>query len=73
VHQMRGHVWGSTLLADGRIYVGDEYGDFVVLSADRQGKLISKTNLGSAVYSTPIAANGVLYVASQTHLYAVAR
>ncbi len=72
-HQMRGHVWGSTLLADGKLYVGDEYGDFVVLAAGRDEKVISKTNLGSAIYSTPVAANGVLYVASQTHLYAVVK
>jgi len=28
-------------------------------------------NLGAPIYSTALVANGVLYVSSQTHLYAV--
>jgi len=27
-------------------------------------------NLGAPVYSTPVVANGVIYIASNTHLYA---
>ncbi|MBL7221827.1 MAG: hypothetical protein ISS69_17085, partial [Phycisphaerae bacterium] len=34
-------------------------------------KLLGKIRLGSAIYSTPVAANGVLYVASQRELWAV--
>ena len=33
--------------------------------------MISETNLGSQVYSTPVVANGVLYIASNTHLDAL--
>ena len=69
-HDMKAHIWGSTLVADGKVYVGDEDGDFVVMSASKEKKIISTTNLGAAVYSTPIVANGVIYVGSQTHLYA---
>ena len=36
----------------------------------RKRKLISQTNLGGPVYSTPVVANGVLYVHSNTHLFA---
>jgi outer membrane protein assembly factor BamB len=69
-HDMKAHIWGSTLVADGKVYVGDEDGDFVVMAATKEKKIISTTNLGSAVYSTPVIANGVIYVGSQTHLYA---
>ncbi|MBN2506245.1 MAG: PQQ-binding-like beta-propeller repeat protein [Verrucomicrobia bacterium] len=69
-HDMKAHVWGSTLVADGRAYVGDEDGDFVVLAATRDLKVLSEVNLDAPVYSTPVAANGVLYVGSQTHLFA---
>ena len=62
---------GSTLVADGKVYVGDEDGDFVVLAADKTKKVLSETNLGAPVYSTPIVANGVMYVGSQTHLFAI--
>ena len=69
-HDMKAHMWGSTLVADGKVYVGDEDGDFVVLAATKEKKLLSETNLNAPVYSTPVVANGVIYVASNTHLYA---
>jgi outer membrane protein assembly factor BamB len=70
-HDMKAHMWGSTLVADGKVYVGDEDGDLVVLAATKEKKIISTTNLGAAIYSTPIIANGVIYVHSQSHLFAL--
>jgi outer membrane protein assembly factor BamB len=69
-HDMKAHMWGSTLVADGKVYVGDEDGDLVVLAASKELKVLSECNLGAPIYSTPVVANGVLYVASNTHLYA---
>jgi outer membrane protein assembly factor BamB len=70
VHDMKAHMWGSTLVADGKVYCGDEDGDLVVFAASKEKKILSITNLGAPVYSTPVAANGVLYVHSNTHLFA---
>jgi len=80
VHDMKAHMWGSTLVADGKVYVGDEDGDLVVLAATKEKNILSKVsvdgreqdgpNLGAPVYSTPVVANGVIYIASNTHLYA---
>jgi outer membrane protein assembly factor BamB len=72
VHDLKAHIWGSTLVADGKVYIGDEDGDLAVFAASKEKKLISETNLGAPVYSTPVAANGVLYVSSNTHLFAFA-
>jgi outer membrane protein assembly factor BamB len=72
-HDLKAHVWGSTLVADGKVYIGDEDGDLAVFAASKEKKLLSETNLGAPVYSTPIVANGVLYVASNTHLFAFAK
>lgn len=69
-HDMKAHMWGSTLVADGKVYVGDEDGDFVVLAASKEKKVLSEANLNAPVYSTPIVANGVIYVQSNTHLFA---
>ena len=41
------------------------------LEVERELKVLSEIRLGSPAYSTPIAANGVLYVASQKYLWAV--
>jgi outer membrane protein assembly factor BamB len=71
VHDMKAHMWGSTLVADGKVFVGDEDGDFTILAAAKEKKVLSETNLGAPVYSTPIVANGVMYIGSQTHLFAI--
>ena len=42
----------------------------IAFKKSKEKKLISQTNLGGPVYSTPIVANGVLYVHSNTHLFA---
>jgi outer membrane protein assembly factor BamB len=70
VHDMKAHMWGSTMVADGKVYVGDEDGDFTVLAASKEKKVLSECNLGAPVYSTPVIANGTIYVASNSHLYA---
>jgi four helix bundle protein len=69
-HDMKAHMWGSTFVADGKVYVGDEDGDFVVLAAAKTKEVISETNLGAAIYGTPIVANGAVYIQSNTHLFA---
>jgi outer membrane protein assembly factor BamB len=73
---MKAHMWGSTFVVDGKVYAGDEDGDFVILPArkdfdPKKDKPIFEANMGAPVYSTPVVANGVLYLASNTHLYAM--
>jgi len=41
------------------------------MTAGKEAKVLSRVQLGSAMYTTPIVANGVLYVASQQYLWAV--
>jgi hypothetical protein len=36
---MQAHMWGSTFVADGKVYVGDEDGDFVVFASDKEKKI----------------------------------
>ncbi len=70
-HDLKAHIWGSTLVADGKVYVGDEDGDFTVLAAAPEKKVIGETSLGAPICATPITANGVLYLQTHQHLYAV--
>jgi len=72
-HDMKAHMWSSTMVADGKVYVGDEDGDFVVLAAKGgpKAEVLSECNLGAPIYSTPVIANGVIYIASNTHLFAL--
>ena len=70
-YQTKGSIWASTLVADGKVYIGTRRRDFYVLAASREKKLISSTKLDSPMCSTPVAANGVLYITTLKKLYAV--
>ena len=63
-------VWGSPLVADGKIYLGDEDGDIAVLKVGTTKELLHEMNVGAAVYTTPVAKDGVLYIASRSTLFA---
>lgn len=71
-HDMFAAVWGSTMYIDGKIYIGDEDGDVAVLQAGRELKVISEQNMNSSVYSTPVPANGALFINNRNQLFALA-
>lgn len=70
-HELRGEIWASPFVADGKVYLGTRRGQFVVMAATREKRVISTIDLGAPISSTTTAANGVLYVATMTHLYAI--
>ncbi|HXO40691.1 MAG TPA: PQQ-binding-like beta-propeller repeat protein [Thermoanaerobaculia bacterium] len=72
VYNSYGAIWGSPLVADGKVYIGNEDGDVAVLRAARQLEVVSKVNMGSAVFSTAVAQDGVLYIATRSKLFAIA-
>ena len=71
-HDMFAQAWGSPLIVDGKVYVGDEDGEVSVFKLDpKENEPIAVVDMGNSVYSTPIVANGVLYIANRTHLFAI--
>lgn len=72
-HDLFAAVWGSTMVVDGKVYVGDEDGDVCVLQHGREKKILHEMNMGGSVYTTPSPANGVLFIASRNKLYALAK
>jgi outer membrane protein assembly factor BamB len=72
VHDMLAAVWGSPMVIDGKVYLGDEDGDIVVLEAAREKKQIAEMNMGSSVYSTVVPAHGALFVMNRNQLFALA-
>jgi hypothetical protein len=70
VYETRQETWGGPLVAGGRLYFGNKT-HFYVMAEGKSPELLSRIRLGSPIYSTPVAAGGVLYVASQHYLWAV--
>ena len=71
-YDMLAAVWGSPYVVDGKVMLGDEDGDLTVLKAGREMEVLAEIGFGNVIYSTPIAANGTLYVMTRSHLYAIA-
>ncbi|MEO6724665.1 MAG: PQQ-binding-like beta-propeller repeat protein [Blastocatellia bacterium] len=71
-HDMFAAIWGSAVVIDNKVYLGDEDGDVAILQAGREKKLIAEINMGSSVYSTPVPANGALFLMNRNQLFALA-
>ncbi len=71
-HDMFAAIWGSPMVIDGKVYLGDEDGDVTVITADKTMKLIAENNMGSSVYSTAVPANGALFLVNRNQLFAIA-
>ena len=72
VHRADGEIWASTLVADGKVYVGSLRGEFWILAAGREYKVLSRVDLDDPIHATATAANGTLYIATMRRLYALA-
>jgi hypothetical protein len=63
-------VWGSTLVADGKVYLPTEKALWI-LAAGKEMKMLSKIILGAPAWPSPVAANGTLFVTSKNWMWAV--
>ena len=70
-HDMLAASWGSPLIVDGKVYIGDEDGDISIFRLSKEKDLIAEINMGNSVYSTPIVAGDTLYIANKSHLFAI--
>ncbi len=63
IHDAQCETWGSTLIADGKIYMPtSKY--LWILKAGKTLTILDRINLGSRVFASPVVANGTLYVAT---------
>jgi outer membrane protein assembly factor BamB len=70
-HEVKGDVWASPLVADGKVYLGTRSGTFYIFNASREKKFLSEIELGAPISGTATAANGTLYVATMERLFAI--
>ena len=72
-HDMLAASWASPLIADGKVYIGDEDGDITIFKLELADKIkiLAEINLGSALYTTPVAANDSIYVANRNRIFAI--
>lgn len=71
VHEVGKPIWGSPLVADGKVYLGTGGNALCVLRAGKQLEEISRIRMRDGIFCSVTAANGTLFVATRKHLYAV--
>jgi outer membrane protein assembly factor BamB len=71
-HDVQAAVWASTLVVDGKVYLGDEDGDIVILQTGKVKKVIGEINMGGGIYGTLVPAHGMLLVNNRNLLFAIA-
>ena len=62
---------GAPRWCDGKVYVAHGR-DFCIFAASKEKQVLFATEFDAPINSTPVAANGVLYVATLRQLYAIA-
>ena len=67
------HIWGSTLVVDGKVLVGNEAGEIIILAAAKTKQEIARIEFDAPIIATPVVANGKLYITTQKHVFAFAK
>ena len=85
-HDMLAAVWGSPLVVDGKVYLGDEDGDITILKTGKEpgkcdpaaGKVdvpcanvIAEINMGNSVYGTAVPAHGALIINNRSTIFSI--
>ncbi|MCA9249649.1 MAG: PQQ-binding-like beta-propeller repeat protein [Phycisphaerales bacterium] len=64
-------IWGSPYVVDGKVYLGDEDGEVVVLKHGPKLEEIATNDMLNSVYTSPVAANGTLFVTNRRMMVAI--
>jgi outer membrane protein assembly factor BamB len=72
-HDLKGNVWASPTVIEGKVYLGVENGDLSVFEHGKQKKEPVVIDTGGSIKGAPVAVNGVLYLQTESKLYAIAK
>ena len=70
-HDMLAAAWGSPMIVEDRVYIGDEDGDICIFRLSKEMDLIAENSMSNSVYSTPVVANNTLFIANKDHVFAI--
>lgn len=70
-YNMESEAWGSPLIVNDRVYIGDSDGEIAVFRCAAEMEKLSEVYMESACFTSPIVANDTLYIANRNRLYAI--
>jgi outer membrane protein assembly factor BamB len=71
VHDLKASVWGSPYWVDNKVFIGTEDGDVWIFQPGKKRRVMNTIPMNWPIRSTPTVANGVLYLATESHLIAI--
>ena len=74
VHDLLSGVWGSTVIVDNKVFLGNEDGTLTVFKhSSEKAEVLAEisTTSYSAIYSTPTFANGKLFLSDRARIYCI--
>jgi outer membrane protein assembly factor BamB len=72
-HDMKSAMWSSPYWVDGKVYIGNDDGDMYMFAHGKEKKQLGQIGMDRPIKTPAIAANGVLYIMTDTRLYAIAQ
>ena len=63
---------GVPCVVDGKVLLGTTDGEVLVLEHGKELNVLATNDLQGTTYTTPVAANGVLYITNRQALFAIA-
>ena len=73
-YDMLAQSWGSPMIADGHVFIGDEDGDVAIFEFGKDNvEPIDEINMGSSVYSTPVGANESIFISTKDKLFSIGK
>jgi RNA polymerase sigma factor (sigma-70 family) len=71
VHDLRAEVWGSPYWVDGKVFVATLDGELWIFNHGKKAGKAQVIDLVEPIRTTPVVANGVLYLMDGSNLYAI--
>jgi outer membrane protein assembly factor BamB len=72
-HDMLAQSWSTPLIAGKNVYIADQDGKVTIFELSKEKKMVgSEQDMGTPVYTTPVVANGVMFISTFNALYAIA-
>jgi len=71
VLKTKGDFRGNTVIADGKIYVGNSKGQFYILKEGKTLEILYQTRFPQGISGACVVANGSLFVPAGDTLYAI--
>ena len=71
-HDTISNIWGSPLVVDKKVFLGNEDGELIIMEAGKKKRVLAEKQFPSSIYSTPAIANDRMFIVDRSRLFVFA-